>query len=176
MPSQRDALLRLSDAELLAQCEVDRFRASGRGGQKRNKTESAIRLRHKPTDLIAIATKSRSQHANRARALRRLRAQVAFQVREPADLVDYQPPEALVTLLRGGTRRRGPRERRAIDYLAGMAALLDVFVATDCSVRDTAEVLGSSTGALSRLLLGDARVARKANELRSARGMHPLRG
>ncbi len=63
----------LSDAQLLAQCEVDTYRASGPGGQKRNKTSSAVRIRHPPSGLLVIAEESRSQHENRARALRRLR-------------------------------------------------------------------------------------------------------
>src|SRR5436305_8757103 len=63
----------LTDAELLAQCLVDTYRASGPGGQKRNKTSSAVRVRHLPTGLIVIAEESRSQHENRTRGLRRLR-------------------------------------------------------------------------------------------------------
>ena len=62
----------LTDEQLLAQCEVDTYRASGPGGQKRNKTSSAVRLRHLPTGLIVIAEESRSQHENKAKALRRL--------------------------------------------------------------------------------------------------------
>ena len=58
---------------MLAQCEVDTYRASGPGGQKRNKTSSAVRLRHPPTGLLVIAEESRSQHANKAKALKRLR-------------------------------------------------------------------------------------------------------
>ena len=59
------------DEALLAQCDLDRFRASGPGGQKRNKTDSAVRLRHRPSGLVGEANESRSQHENRARALRR---------------------------------------------------------------------------------------------------------
>src|SRR4029079_11252581 len=72
----------LSDPQLLAQCAVDTYRASGPGGQKRNKTSSAVRLRHLPSGLLVIAEESRSQHENRARALRRLRQALYLKVRE----------------------------------------------------------------------------------------------
>ncbi|MCA9856909.1 MAG: peptide chain release factor-like protein, partial [Dehalococcoidia bacterium] len=85
------AYLGLSDDDLLAQCEVDRFRASGPGGQKRNKTDSAVRLRHRPTGLESVAVESRSQHENRARALRRLRLTIALASREAVDLDGYEP-------------------------------------------------------------------------------------
>jgi protein subunit release factor B len=66
----RDTWTSLSDDQLLAQCEVDTYRASGPGGQKRNKTSSAVRLRHPPSGLLVIAEESRSQHENKAKALR----------------------------------------------------------------------------------------------------------
>src|SRR3972149_6097639 len=73
-----------SDAALLAECEVDTYRASGPGGQNRNKVETAVRLRHKPTGLSVIAEESRSQAENRPRALRRLRMAIPLRVRRPA--------------------------------------------------------------------------------------------
>src|SRR5215831_2267634 len=72
----------LSDRDLLAQCAVDTYRASGPGGQKRNKTSSAVRIRHPPSGLLVIAEESRSQHENRARALRRLRRALFLKLRE----------------------------------------------------------------------------------------------
>src|SRR6516225_6367620 len=72
----------LTDDQLLAQCEVDTYRASGPGGQKRNKTSSAVRLRHPPSGLSVIAEESRSQHENRARALRRMRQALFLKVRD----------------------------------------------------------------------------------------------
>src|SRR5258706_10079484 len=72
----------LSDVRLLSQCAVDTYRASGPGGQKRNKTSSAVRIRHPPSGLIVIAEESRSQHENRVRALRRLRQALFLKVRE----------------------------------------------------------------------------------------------
>ena len=47
MPAPADIMpTALTDSQLLAQCETDTYRASGPGGQKRNKTSSAVRLRH----------------------------------------------------------------------------------------------------------------------------------
>lgn len=172
-PTGPPGYLALSDADLLRQCETDTFRASGPGGQKRNKTDSAVRLRHPPTGLAAQAVESRSQAENRARALRRLRERIALEVRRPVDLGVYAPPEALLSLLGAGGRTRiGPRSP---DYWPAVQALLDLFVAGDCSVSESAHRLGLSTGALSRFLLADSHLARAANGLRHQRGMRPLR-
>src|SRR5256885_16848165 len=73
----------LTDDRLLAQCEVDTYRASGPGGQKRNKTSSAVRLRHLPSGLLVIAEESRSQHENKAKGLRRNRQGLFLKVRGP---------------------------------------------------------------------------------------------
>src|ERR1051326_4245152 len=73
----------LTDEQLLQQCEVDTYRASGPGGQKRNKTSSAVRIRHPPSGLIVIAGESRAQHENRARARKRMRQARYLKLREP---------------------------------------------------------------------------------------------
>src|SRR3954464_12324229 len=73
----------LTDEQLLAQCAVDTYRASGPGGQKRNKTSSAVRLRHEPSGVLVIAEESRSQHENKAKAVRRLRRALCLELREP---------------------------------------------------------------------------------------------
>ena len=52
--------------------EVDFYKSSGPGGQRKNKRETAVRLRHIPTGIVVIATESRSQAANLALAWRRL--------------------------------------------------------------------------------------------------------
>ncbi len=53
--------------------QVTTFRASGPGGQHRNKTESAVRVTHLPTGVTARASESRSQYRNRVVAMQRLR-------------------------------------------------------------------------------------------------------
>lgn len=70
--------LELSDEELMRDCEMNTFKSSGPGGQHRNKRESAVRLKHLPTGVTAQAVEDRSQHKNRASALKRLRTLLAL--------------------------------------------------------------------------------------------------
>lgn len=162
----------LADEALLAQCDFDRFRGSGPGGQKRNVTDSAVRLRHRPSGLSAKATESRSQHENRARALRRLRRRLAFTLRAAVDLEGYEPPETLATAVAGRGIRIGRRDAR---FLPAVASLLDLLEAVEWRIGDAARRLGISTAALGRFLAQDAEVLRVANEGRRARGLRLLR-
>lgn len=83
-----------SDEELLNECDVDTFRSSGKGGQHVNKTESAVRLRHRPSGIVVTSQQERSQHRNKAICLWKLRRKVAKLNHRPAERIRTRVPQS----------------------------------------------------------------------------------
>ncbi len=168
---------RLTPDQFLAQCEVDTYRASGPGGQKRNKTSSAVRLRHPPTGLLVIAEESRSQHENKAKAFDRLGRALYLHLRDdlPADLTPEfvaAHPDYASARDRTGKLSLGRKDPR---FWPAVGVVLDVLAATTARVADAAALLGVSTGHLVDFLQTDPKVWQEANRLRAAAGQKPLR-
>lgn len=103
--------------DLLADCEVTPFKSSGPGGQKKNKTESSVRVVHKPSGIVRIATESRSQSANKLRALERIQETLIARARKPKPRVATKPSAASeVRRLAEKTRKSAVKRLRKITH------------------------------------------------------------
>ena len=149
----RDEWLRLNDAALLGDCRQQRYRGSGPGGQHRNKVETAIRLRHQPSEIVVQAEESRSLKGNRLMALRRLREQIAIEIRVEIDPLKPLAPEFLAQSGPKGTLRIS---RHNPSYPIVIATVLDALNDASGSYTDAASMLGITTSQLLKLLRRDS--------------------
>lgn len=84
---------------------IDTFRASGAGGQHRNKTDSAVRLTHYPSGIVATSVKSRSQIDNRATAMLELVERLTEQSKKSWAEQIHLLKSTLISFDRTGTQR-----------------------------------------------------------------------
>src|SRR5262249_11783626 len=151
---ERNRWTDLDDVRLLAQCHVDTYRASGPGGQKRNKTSSAVRLRHGPGGLAVIAEESRSQHENRRRALKRMRQALFLYLRNEIEMPETfgQDPAWRAVCPVGGRLALSRKDAR---FWPAVGMVLDIVAATEGSVSSAASWLAISTANLVDFLATD---------------------
>ncbi len=164
-------ILKLADRVFLKQCLFDVYTASGPGGQKRNRTYSAVRLTHKATGLSVVAEESRSQHDNRASALRRLKVLLALRLRAgheygwnlPAELLPYFKPAVI---------RMNPKNEL---YPLFCAAMLDLLNLHRGSLSSAARTLGITTAQCSPLFMISKDLMAAANALRAQFALKPIK-
>lgn len=122
---------------------MENYRASGPGGQKRNKTSSAVRITHIATGESAIGTESRSQHDNRRKALSRLRIELALAIRREVKKARPQWWHEITTDT--GRLYISPRSDH---FASAIAIIFDALDASTGSLPDAAALLGISTSNL----------------------------
>lgn len=153
MTSLRDEILSSDDETLSVRCRQDFHKASGHGGQKVNKTSSAVRLTHIPSGITVVCSESRSQRENRKIALKKLRKTAALTLRQEPDDTGFFPSE----------RENPPSLANSARYLPWLARILDFLYAGRPAP-------GYTESALRRLLKRDPEVWRYLFERRDCGG------
>ena len=161
----------LSHELLLRDCEIQRTRGSGPGGQHRNKVETAIVITHRPTGVTGQASERRSQHKNREIAIDRLRANLAIEVRSAVNLEEL-PGELWSSRIRGG---KVSISSSHFDFAVLLAEALDCITALAFDVPAAAQRLEVSTSQLIKFLKIEPNAFQIVNRQRKAVGLHPLK-
>jgi len=162
----------VDDAVLVRECTITFGRHSGPGGQHRNKVETAVRIEHTPTGITASAGERRAQAENRRKAIRRLRENLAREVRRDVHPRRYRPSPLWQERRQGKQLSINPKHR---DYPALLAEALDLIVARGFDVAGAAGMLGVTMSQLAKLVRHDKRAYGRVNDGRKTRGLAPLR-
>lgn len=153
--SERNAMLTAEDDDLFRACEFIMQKGTGNGGQKINKTSSAVRLRHRPTGIAVSANEERSQSRNRHIALRKLRYEIALHVRTDSDSFG-EPFEVLPS----------PSPANHARLILWTAALFDRLAAVDFDLAKASELCGVSASQLERAMRKYPQIWRAFSEAR----------
>lgn len=178
MPSDSSAPLSVCDhpacireEKLLEDCDVQRTRASGPGGQHRNKTETAIQISHQPTGLTALAYERRSQEDNRKVAVFRMRLTLAAlhrtvksRVVNPTSLWESRCPKGKISC-----------SDEHNDFPSMIAEAMNAVDAKSFDVRLAAAALGCSTSQLVRFIAKSAESFQALNAGRERAGLRRLK-
>ena len=157
--AERNSWLAADDETLSRDCEFIMQKGTGNGGQKINKTSSAVRIKHRPTGIAIAANEERSQSRNRHIALRKLRYEIAMGI--------HAEPGAEFALLPSPSPSN---HARLIPWIAG---LFDRLNAANYDLAETATNCGVSVSQLERAMRKYPAVWRRYCELKPAKEAGP---
>ena len=132
--------------QLLAKCRITFSRASGPGGQNRNKVETSVQIEYLPNKIIASASERRTQIENRKVAMQRLRCRLAVEVRTQNQ---GTCSEIWKTYCRDG---RIDISEANLAWPSVLAELIDVLAEQEWDLSTAAERLETSSSQLVKLL------------------------
>ena len=155
---------------LLKDCKIERTRASGPGGQHRNKVETAIRVTHLPTGIHAQASERRSQAENQKVAIFRLRINLAMD--DCSEYCSSFPTKLWQSRSHGKRIACNPKHN---DFPALLAEAMMVMRANEFNPAAAGKVLNVSTSQLIKFLKDAPHAFERVNQKRKALNLHPLR-
>ncbi len=165
---------RLPIEVFLRECRATFSRASGPGGQHRNKVETAVEVTHLPTGITASATERRTQQQNRSVAVQRLRCKLAVDQRSLAASEQKdapEPSEVWNCYCRRG--RIGVAESNE-HFPALLAEALDAIAQCHWEISPAAQGMETTTSQMLKLLKQYPPALQALNRERQSRGLRPL--
>ena len=174
------------EEKLLAKCRLTFSRASGPGGQNRNKVETSVQIEYLPDNIIASASERRSQNENRKVALQRLRCKLAVEVpwvpiasshTQVANVLseELEPTwHVSETWLRYCRSGRMDVSDTNPDWPAVLAELIGMLTRFEWNVASAATCVGTSTSQLVKLLKKHPPAFALLNQARTKRGQRPF--
>ncbi len=166
------------EGKLLDQCRFTFSRASGPGGQNRNKVETSVQIEFLPAGIIAAASERRTQNENRKVAMQRLRCKLAVEFRPAAESLVAEHSAKTISVSEVWTKycRDGRVDiaESNVEWPSILAEVIGVLCRCEWSVSSAATMLGTSSSQLVKLLKKYPPAFAMLNQERKSRGQRPL--
>ncbi len=163
-----------SEEQLLAKCRLTFSRASGPGGQNRNKVETSVQIEFVPAGIFASASERRTQNENRKVAMQRLRCKLAVEFRSAeSERTNSRQAGSVRWQLYCRNGRIDIAETNN-DWPAVLAEIIESLCAVDWNMSEVARDLGTSSSQLVKLLKKHSPAFLLLNAERKTRGQRPL--